>query len=202
MNRINLPSLITIGLALVVLDMLSLSVARADDRVVAWTAPTLNEDGSTLTDLAGFVISYSTDPAVPTNNMQSVTLTDKALTRYTVTGLTPGTWYFTMRAVNASGANSVRTAIVNTVVAAPATRPKPPGGLQVTAASVSPTAYSVIKSNQQLVLLPVGTLPLGTPCDTAQGVVRGGNLFNVVPTSAVTYSGTARPLVVLAACSG
>lgn len=53
MNRINLPALIALGLALVVLDGL-ITVASAADVTITCQAPTQNTDGSTLTNLSGF----------------------------------------------------------------------------------------------------------------------------------------------------
>lgn len=187
------------------------NVARAapTDAILTWTVPTQNSDGTPLTNLAGYVLSYSTDPAVPSTgaNFATVTITNPALTTYTVSGLAAGTWYFAMRSTNAKGDFSERTSIASVVLSGstnppPKTIPKPPGDLKVTTPSVPNTAFSVIKSQEQLVLLPVGTVPADTSCDASQAVVKNGVTFYVVPTSAVTYSGSARPVVVLAACSG
>lgn len=68
---------------------------------LTWTAPTQNTDGSVLTDLAGFTLRYG----LCTNLDKSVTLPPN-LSTYSPPNLTPGTWCFTLDAVNAAGAHS------------------------------------------------------------------------------------------------
>ncbi|HYM42986.1 MAG TPA: putative Ig domain-containing protein, partial [Steroidobacteraceae bacterium] len=70
---------------------------------LSWTAPTTNTDGSALTDLAGFIISYGTSA---TNLSQQVTVSGAAATSYTITGLASGTWYFTVTAYASDGTQS------------------------------------------------------------------------------------------------
>ena len=79
-----------------------------------WTAPTENEDGSTLTDLAGYKIFWGTTPGSYTN---SVTLNNPGLTTYVVENLAPGTYEFVAKSFNASG--------VESVYSSPATRTVP-----------------------------------------------------------------------------
>lgn len=62
-----------------------------------WNAPTLNTDGSTLTNLAGFVIRYGT---------QQIT-TDAAARSRVISGLPAGTYDFTVSAINSVGIESV-----------------------------------------------------------------------------------------------
>jgi Putative Ig domain len=71
---------------------------------LSWTAPTTNTDGSTLTDLAGFVINYGTSATALT---QQVSVSGASATSYTVTGLASGTWYFSVAAVASDGTQSV-----------------------------------------------------------------------------------------------
>ena len=71
---------------------------------LSWTAPTSNTDGSALTDLSGFVISYGT---TATNLSQQVTISSASTTSYTLTGLATGTWYFAVAAVASDGTQSV-----------------------------------------------------------------------------------------------
>jgi hypothetical protein len=68
-----------------------------------WTIPTTNTNGTPLTDLAGFTISYgtSTDALTDTINVDSTTMTT-----YTVQGLAAGTWYFTITAYTSVGTKS------------------------------------------------------------------------------------------------
>ena len=70
---------------------------------LSWTPPTQNEDGSTLTDLAGYEVRYGRDAA---NLDQAVQLTNASLNRYVVDNLTAGTWFFAVRAINSSGTSS------------------------------------------------------------------------------------------------
>jgi hypothetical protein len=80
-----------------------------------WVAPTLNTDGSALTNLAGFKLYYANTAAgVPTAT--PVTINDKLATTYTVTGLAAGTWYFGMKAFTTAGIDSVMSAQATKVV--------------------------------------------------------------------------------------
>jgi hypothetical protein len=60
----------------------------------------------------------------------------------------------------------------------------------------APTAYNVLKHRNELLLLPVGTVPIGTPCDVRYSV----NGRYVIPRELVTWSGSIRPAIVVAAC--
>ncbi|HYM42987.1 MAG TPA: putative Ig domain-containing protein [Steroidobacteraceae bacterium] len=71
---------------------------------LSWTAPTTNTDGSALTNLTGFVISYGTSATALT---QQVSVSGASATSYTVTGLASGTWYFSVAAVASDGTQSV-----------------------------------------------------------------------------------------------
>ena len=66
---------------------------------LSWAAPTENEDGSNLDDLAGFRISYGTSPGSYPNK---VTISNPGISQYLVENLTPQTWYFVVTAFNAS----------------------------------------------------------------------------------------------------
>jgi hypothetical protein len=68
-----------------------------------WTPPTENTDGSPLTNLAGYDIHYGTASGDYT---QTVSVSNPGLATYVVDNLTPGTYYFSVGAVNASGAES------------------------------------------------------------------------------------------------
>ena len=70
---------------------------------LSWSKPTLNSDGTALTDLAGFVVEYGTDSAALS---QRVSVADPNLTRYTVPNLGKGTWYFTVISYTATGLQS------------------------------------------------------------------------------------------------
>jgi hypothetical protein len=69
---------------------------------LAWQAPSANEDGTPLEDLAGYVIRYGRSAGALS---QSVRI-DVGITMYVVEGLTEGTWYFSLSSVNSSGVES------------------------------------------------------------------------------------------------
>lgn len=78
-----------------------------------WTAPTMNTDGTPVTDLAGYTILYGSSPSALT---QSVTISSGATTSYTVQGLASGTWYFAVVADATDGSQSAPTNVVTTTV--------------------------------------------------------------------------------------
>jgi hypothetical protein len=63
--------------------------------------------------------------------------------------------------------------------------------------TIAPAAYYLVQQRGRLVPVVVGTVPVPFPCDPKQ---QANNLM-AVPTSAVTWTGTARPLIVLAQCA-
>lgn len=68
---------------------------------LAWDAPTTNEDGSPLTDLAGYKIYYG----IASPDEHSIDVGN--VTTYTLTGLTPGqTYIIAATAYDASGNES------------------------------------------------------------------------------------------------
>ena len=70
---------------------------------LSWTAPTQNEDGSALTDLAGYKLYWGTAPGVYTD---TATIDNPGITTYTVDGLAPGTYEFVATSLNAAGVES------------------------------------------------------------------------------------------------
>jgi hypothetical protein len=70
---------------------------------LSWTPPTLNTDGSALTNLAGYRVLWG--PAAG-NYTSSVTVNNPGLTSYVVENLAPGTYYFAVSARNSSGVES------------------------------------------------------------------------------------------------
>ena len=80
---------------------------------LSWQPPTTNTDGSALTDLSGFVISYGTSSGSLT---QKVTISSPATTSCTVTGLATGTWYFAISATASDGTQSVLSNVVSDTI--------------------------------------------------------------------------------------
>jgi hypothetical protein len=97
----------TDGKAVTALPAFAVTVAAAAAATksvsVAWTPPTQNDDGSTLTDLSGYKIHYGTTSKTYT---QSVSVNNAGLTRYQLDSMPSGKIYIAMTAVNAAGAES------------------------------------------------------------------------------------------------
>ena len=68
-----------------------------------WLPPTENIDGTPLTDLAGYAIHYGTAPSQYTH---TISVANPGIATYVVDNLTPGTYYFSVAAVNAKGTES------------------------------------------------------------------------------------------------
>tara|TARA_R110002096_G_scaffold8803_2_gene35851 strand:- start:5249 stop:7762 length:2514 start_codon:yes stop_codon:yes gene_type:complete len=69
-----------------------------------WTAPTENDDGSALTDLAGYKLYWGT---VSGNYPNSITINNPSVTTYIVDNLSPGTYEFVATSFNSSGVESI-----------------------------------------------------------------------------------------------
>ncbi len=67
---------------------------------LSWQAPTQNEDGTPLTNLAGYEVHYGQTSG---QYSQTLPLPDAGFTSVTVEDLTPATWYFAVKAVNSAG---------------------------------------------------------------------------------------------------
>jgi hypothetical protein len=66
---------------------------------LSWTPPTQNTDNSPVT-LTGYRVYWGSSRGNYTN---SVTVNNGGLSAYVVTQLTPGTWYFVVTAISATG---------------------------------------------------------------------------------------------------
>src|SRR6185503_1329217 len=75
----------------------------ASSTILTWAAPALNSDGTPLTDLAAFKVYWGTTPGTYS---QSTKIASAAARTYTINGLTTGTWYFVVTALNAAGTES------------------------------------------------------------------------------------------------
>lgn len=71
---------------------------------LSWVAPETNEDGSRLSDLAGYVVRYGIDARALD---REVRILDDETTSVTIEALERGIWYFSVAAVNAAGVESV-----------------------------------------------------------------------------------------------
>lgn len=147
--------------------------AWAGEGSLTWTAPTQNCNGTPLTNLAKYDLTYG---------QKRIDLPLTPLS-YTVTGLVPGTWWFSLAAVNSNGDRSEFVTVEKVVAPADFV-------------TKSTTVYTFFRSGGNITV--VGTphrVPLGTMCDATQSV----NGKYRVPLEAVTWSG-AKLTAALADC--
>lgn len=79
---------------------------------LSWNAPTQNVDGTALTNLAGYTIVYGPSSTMLHESVQ----VDQGLTMYVLEGLSPGKYYFAVKAFNDSGVESDVSNIVSHTV--------------------------------------------------------------------------------------
>ena len=101
----NIMISVTDGKQQVALAPFSINVAPAPTRTVTlnWTAPTMNTDGSALTDLAGYTVFYGN---ASRQYSTSLRLTGAGTNSVVIEGFASGTWYFTIKSVNNAGVES------------------------------------------------------------------------------------------------
>jgi hypothetical protein len=115
-----------------------------------------------------------------------INITDPAARSYRVQPLTNGTYYFMIAAINQAGAISYFTGPGSKTI-----------NVTTTFSTIAAPVYRAVMKTNGYTLVQVGTVPLNTPCDRTQTV----NGHYVVPISAVAWSGTVRPIVVVAQCT-
>ena len=91
----------------------SLPAASSTAVSLTWIPPTENTDGTALTNLSGYDIHYGTSSG---NYTQSIAVSNAGIATYVVDNLTPGTYYFSVAAVNASGTESPMSSEVSAQV--------------------------------------------------------------------------------------
>lgn len=103
------------GQALASLPAFAVAVVQVStgSATLTWVAPTTNDDGTALTNLAGYRLAYGQSPNAM---LQSVSIDNAGLTAYTVGNLSTGTWYFALYAVNSNGVESVASNTANKTV--------------------------------------------------------------------------------------
>ena len=173
-------------LATLALLLMSLSTFAAPV-TLSCTLPTLNDDGTPLTDLAGVRFYESLTTGGP-----YTLIGDEVACGFVTPDRAAGTYYYVATAYNVPGVESAYSNEAVKVV--PPLAPAPPINLVVDPANL--VAYAVSQTKDVMVLYPVGTVPNGTACD-------GSMQFNdkyVVPMDSVNWAGTARPLVIFASC--
>jgi hypothetical protein len=76
---------------------------------LTWSAPTLNEDGTPLTNLAGYKVRYGQSVSALA---QTLNVASPGTTSVRIDGLTAGTWYFTLASYTNTGVESAQTGAV------------------------------------------------------------------------------------------
>jgi hypothetical protein len=157
----------------IVLGKSPIGIALGGEASLTWAAPTRNCDGTSLTNLTGYSLTYGQKrEALPTTPLSK-----------TVTGLTPGTWWFSLAAVTPTARSEFVT--VEKVI--------PPEQF----VTKTTTVYTFAKAEGNILVLPtLHKVALGTQCDATQSV----NGKYIIPRSSVTWSGSARPVAVLGDC--
>jgi hypothetical protein len=84
------------------------SNASMGTATLTWIAPAENTNGTPLTDLAGYHIHYGTSPDALN---QVIDLAGSRATEFEVSGLTPGTYYFSVSAYTSMGAESAGSTV-------------------------------------------------------------------------------------------
>lgn len=155
--------LITTAIVMATLALMS-RCAEAGELNTTWTAPTGNCNNTPLTDLQGYRMRWGSGTAqLPAN-----------ATSYTVSGLTPGTWWVNVAAFNSTGEESQYVAAWKTVTAAEFV-------------TKTNKVYTFFRSGGNITLsVTPHTVPLGTVCDATQSV----NGKYKIALEAVTWSGT------------
>jgi hypothetical protein len=102
------------GKASASLPSFSIDVTQASlgSATLSWSAPMQNTDGTTLTNLAGYRIFYGKSSSAMS---QSVQIANAGVTTYVV-DLTPGTYFFSIKAYSSNGSESDSSNVVSKVV--------------------------------------------------------------------------------------
>ncbi len=86
------------------------STGGTGSATLSWTPPTRNTDGTTLTNLAGYRISYGTSAS---SLSKSVSVANPGVSNYVVENLAAGTWYFTIKAYTSTGTESASSSVAS-----------------------------------------------------------------------------------------
>jgi hypothetical protein len=115
-----------VAIAATLLTIALAAMAQAGQVQLSWNAPTTNEDGTPLTDLAGYMLYYGrTSRSVSGTYEFSLDVGNQ--TTFTLPGLQDGQlYYFSVTAYDTSANES---AFSNEVSAVPTSNPPPPAGL-------------------------------------------------------------------------
>jgi hypothetical protein len=93
----------TINMQAAALSQATVTAPTTGSAILTWQPPTLNSDGTPLTDLTAFKVYWGTTQG---SYSRSTTIANAAARTYTVSGLASGTWFFVVTALNAQGLES------------------------------------------------------------------------------------------------
>jgi len=107
----NITIAVSDGTTSVALPKFAIAVTEVGTKsaTLSWKAPTVNSNGSALTNLAGYRIYYGTSA---TSLTRSITINSVGVTTDVVTDLSPGTYYFALMAFNTAGIESKLSNVV------------------------------------------------------------------------------------------
>ncbi len=166
-----------IGILVVLWAVLMAAPAWAGDTLLSWTNPTgteITSAGPAYTNPGGTKV-YQLVVDIPD--------TTQSISSYLVEDQKPGTYEYVAVSYDDVGVASRVSGSATKVVTAFVSK----GG---------PVYYVIQPVVGTFILLPVGTVLAGVACDVTQSV--NGNYS--VPLDQVTYTGSVRPLIVIAAC--
>jgi hypothetical protein len=105
----------TDGTASATLSAFTITVAapKVGTATLTWVPPTKNTDGTAITNLAGYVVSYGLTASALS---QTVSITNPAATSYTVQNLGQGTWYFAVSSTASDGTQSALSSVVSKTI--------------------------------------------------------------------------------------
>ncbi len=106
------------GVSTVSLPAFSITVSAADTPVtgsatVSWTPPATFVDGTPIANLAGFVVAYGPSPGDLSNEVE---IPSPSITSAVIEALTPGTWYFAVKAYTTASIESDLSTVAYKIV--------------------------------------------------------------------------------------
>jgi hypothetical protein len=103
------------GKATTSLQSFSLAVTQVanGNATLTWTPPTRNTDGTTLSNVAGYRILYGTSAS---SLNRTAEVRNPSISTYVVENLSPGAWYFSVKAFTSSGSESAPSRPVSVTV--------------------------------------------------------------------------------------
>jgi hypothetical protein len=111
----NVSISISDGVLSATLPSFSISVTQIGTgaATLSWIPPTTNANGTTLTNLAGYLVHYGTNAA---SLADTITIANPGIATYVISNLSPGTWFFSVTAFNTSKVESHFSNIVNKLI--------------------------------------------------------------------------------------